>query len=85
MDDIWKNAARKARAHDKHAATNPIANNIGTTTTTTTPLAATNKNPTALSALTEADMNTVEKIDAQLARMEQNWAETQSGPFPEHV
>jgi hypothetical protein len=30
-------------------------------------------------------MNTVEKINTQLARMEQNWAETQSGPFPEGV
>jgi hypothetical protein len=74
MDDIWKNATRKART-----ATSPISNNIGTTTTTTTTttsLAVTNKNPTTSSTLMEEDMNTVEKIDAQLARMEQNWAET---------
>jgi hypothetical protein len=30
-------------------------------------------------------MNTVEKIDAQFARMEQNWAQTRSGPFPERA
>ena len=42
--------------------------------------------PTAtLPAPTEEDMNTVRKIDAQLAYMEQNWAETQSGPFPEGI
>jgi hypothetical protein len=56
----WKNATRKARVCDKCAATSLIANKIGTTTTTTS-LTATNKNPTASSALMEEDMNTVKK------------------------
>jgi hypothetical protein len=60
MDDIWKNAVRNAHAHNKCAATSLIANKISTTTTTTS-LAATNKNPAASSALTEEDMNAVEK------------------------
>ena len=34
---------------------------------------------------TEDDMNTVEKVDAELLRMEKNWAETRSGPFPEGI
>ena len=80
MDDIWKNAMRKACA-----ATSPIANSIGITTTATTCLAVTNKNPATSPTLTEEDMNTVKRIDAQLACMEQNWMETQSGLFPEHV
>jgi hypothetical protein len=84
MDDIWKNAVRKAHTRDKHTATNLIANNISTTTTTTS-LAVTNKNPATSSALTEEDMNTVGKIDAQLTCIEQNWAETQSRPFPEGI
>ena len=83
MDNIWKNAARKARACDKHAATSPIANSIGNSTTTATSPTVTNRNPTISSTLTEEDLNTVEKIDAQLTHMEQNWAKTQSNPFPE--
>ena len=85
MDNIWENAARKARACNKRVATSPIANSIGNTANTTTFPAATNKNLAALPALTEEDLNTVEKIDAQLAHMEQNWAQTQSGPFPERA
>jgi hypothetical protein len=89
MDDIWKNAARKARARDKRAA-RPIANtavntSTTTTTTTTTSLAAATDNPATSSALTEEDMNTVEKVDAKLARMEEYWAESRSEPFPEGV
>jgi hypothetical protein len=92
MDDIWKNAARKVRAREKRAATHSA-----TTTTTTTPAAAAAvttfstasvtaaENTATSSAPTEEDMNTVEKVDAQLARMEQNWAETRSGPFPEGI
>ena len=34
---------------------------------------------------TEDDMNTVKKVDAELLRMEKNWAETRSGPFPEGI
>jgi hypothetical protein len=30
-------------------------------------------------------MNTVEKVDAKLLRMEQYWAESRSGPFPEGI
>ena len=59
--------------------------NTATPTTTTTTLATPNKNPTTLSTWMEEDLNTIEKIDAQLACMELNWVETQSGPFPERV
>ena len=85
MDNIFKNATRKVCAHDKHVATSLIANSIGNTATTTTFPAATNKNTATLPALMEEDLNTIEKIDTQLTCMEQNWAETQSGPFPEHT
>jgi hypothetical protein len=51
-----------------------------------TPIYTVTELPTATSsAPTEDNMNTVEKIDAQLARMEQNWAKTRSGPFPEGI
>ena len=53
--------------------------NAATPATTTTTLATPNKNPTTLSTWMEEDLNTIEKIDAQLARMELNWAETQIG------
>jgi hypothetical protein len=94
MDDIWKNAARKVRAREKRAATHSATT---TTTTATTPAAAAAvttfstatvtaaENTATSSAPTEEDMNTVEKVDAQLACMEQNWAETRSGPFPEGI
>lgn len=89
MDNIWRNAARKARARDKRTAT--------TTATATTPAAAAavttfstatvaaTENTATSPELTEEDVNTVEKLDEKLARMEQHWAETQSGPFPEGV
>ena len=93
MDDIWKNAARKVCAREKCTATHSAT----TTTTATTPAAAAavttcstatvtaTKNTAMSSAPTEEDMNTVEKVDAQLARMEQNWAEMRSGSFPEGI
>jgi hypothetical protein len=62
MADILKNSVRKACAHNKHAATYPIANtavNTSTTTTTTTSLAAATDNPATSSALMEEDMNMV--------------------------
>ena len=73
MDNIWRKAAKNICKREERLAT--IA------TTTTTPAYT---KPT-ISALTEENMNTVEKIDAQLARMEQNWAKTRSGPFPERT
>ena len=87
MDDIWKNATRKARAHKKRAATHSAV------TTATIPAAAAavttfstaTENTTTSPALMEEDMNTVKKLDEKLARMEQHWAETRSGPFPEGV
>jgi hypothetical protein len=36
-------------------------------------------------APTEDNMNMVEKIDTQLTCMEQDWAKTQSGPFPKGI
>ena len=78
MDNIWRKAAKNIRKREEHLAA--IA-----ATTTTTSRTATNKNPAALLALTEEDLNTTEKIDTQLARMELNWAQTRSGPFPERV
>jgi hypothetical protein len=71
MDDIWNNATRKAHACNKCAATSSIANKIDTTTNTTS-LAVTNKNPAISAALTEENMNTVEKIDTQLTHLELN-------------
>ena len=73
MDNIWRKAAKNIRKHEERLTA------IAATTTTHT-----YTNP-ATFALTEENMNTVEKIDTQLARMEQNWAETRSGPFPEGV
>ncbi|KIM71025.1 hypothetical protein PILCRDRAFT_830561 [Piloderma croceum F 1598] len=71
MDNIWGKAAKNIRKREERLAA------IAATTTTHT-----YTNP-ATFALTEENMNTVEKIDTQLARMEQNWAATRSGPFPE--
>jgi hypothetical protein len=91
MDNIWKNAARKARACEKCVATHSAATTATTpaaaaavTTFSTATVAATENTATSL-ALTEEDMNTVEKLDEKLACIEQHWAETQSGPFPEGV
>jgi len=53
---------------------------------TPAPIYTVTEPPTTTSpAITEDDMNTVEKIDTKLARMEQHWAKTRSGPFPEGV
>ena len=73
MDNIWRKAAKNIREREERLAA------IAATTTTHTYI-----NP-ATFALTEENMNTVEKIDAQLARMEQNWAKTRSSPFPERA
>ena len=83
MDDIWKNAVRKARAHEKRTATRSAATTatIPAAAATVTTFSTATENTATSPALTEEDMNTVEK----LARMEQHWAETQSGPFPEGV
>ena len=57
-------------------ATADIAFTIPTSTAT---------DPATSSTLTDDDMDTVEKIEAKLAHMERDWAETRSGPFPEGV
>jgi len=82
----------KIRAHNsKHAATCPIANTSTTAAAAaaaaaaTTSLTAATDNPAVSSALTEEDMNTVEKVDAKLTHMEEYWAESQSEPFPEGI
>jgi hypothetical protein len=73
MDNIWRKAAKNICKREERLA--------AVAATTITPIYT---NPTIF-ALTEENMNTVEKIDAQLARMEQNWAQTRSGPFPERA
>jgi len=72
---------REAEASQKIPT--PTTTSTPTTTPTTTTPAHTK--PAALLALTEDDLNTVEKIDTQLARMELHWARTRSGPFPERA
>ena len=87
MDDIWKNAVRKARAHEKRTATRSAATTAtipAAAATVTTFSTATENTATSL-ALMEEDMNTVKKLDEKLACIEQHWAETQLGPFPEGV
>jgi hypothetical protein len=94
MDNIWKNAARKVRAREKRAATHSATTTTATATTPAAAAAVTTfstatvtaaENTATSSALTEDDMNTVEKVDAKLARMEEYWAESRSEPFPEGV
>src|SRR5882762_1441959 len=88
MDNIWKNAAKKVRAREKHTATRSATTATipaAAATVTTFSIATATENTAASPALTEDDMNTVEKLDEKLARMEQHWAETRSGPFPEGV
>ena len=48
-------------------------------------LTPTDTDPATSSTLTDDDMDTVEKIDAKLTHMEQDWAKTQLGPFSEGV
>jgi hypothetical protein len=43
------------------------------------------QNPATSSASAYDDMDSIEKIDAELARMERDWAENRAGPFPEGV
>ena len=84
MDNVWRKATKKLRKHEEHISgirTGPETKPAAVAATTATP---TYTNPIT-SALTEENMNTVEKIDAQLARMELNWAQTRSGPFPERT
>ena len=76
MDDIWQKAAKKIREQRGTATQTPV---IAKPTAATAPTAVptySNKNPTTTSALMEEDLNTVKKIDAQLAHMELNWAQT---------
>ena len=84
MDDIWRKAVDKLRKREEHVSgirTGPETKPAAVAATTATP---TYTKPTT-SALTEENMNTVEKIDTQLTRMELNWAQTRSGPFPERA
>ena len=73
MDNIWRKAAENIHKHEERLAVNAA--------TKTTP-AHTNS---AVFMLTEENMNTVKKIDIQLARMELNWVQTLSRPFLEHA
>jgi hypothetical protein len=73
MDDIWQKAVKNIRKRKERLA--------AITATTTAP---TYTKPTT-STLMEDDMNTVEKVDMQLACMEQNLAKTRSSPFPERA
>ena len=84
MDDIWRKATKKIREQHVTATQTPVIVKPTATAPTAVPTCS-NKNPATSSTLTEEDMNTVEKIDAQLARMELNWAQTRSGPFPERA
>jgi hypothetical protein len=76
MDDIWRKAVKNIHKRKERLSairTGPETKSAAIAATTTIP---TYTNPATSSALTEEDMNTVEKINAQLACMEQNWAET---------
>ena len=84
MDDIWWKAAKKIREQHVTATQTPVIAKPTATAPTAVPTCS-NTNPAASSTLTEEDMNMVEKIDAQLTRMELNWAQTRSGPFPERT
>ena len=48
-------------------------------------LTPTDTDPATSSTLTDDDMDTVEKIDAKLTHMEQDWAKTQLGRFSKGV
>ena len=43
------------------------------------------QNPATSSASAYDDMDSIEKINAELARMERDWAETRARPFPEGI
>jgi hypothetical protein len=53
--------------------------------TTSSTAAATENTATSTPQATNDDIDTVEKADVGLLRMEQHWAESRSGPFPEGI
>jgi hypothetical protein len=84
MDNIWQKAAKKIRKQERHITATPTSIVVQpevkpTLATTNTTIPA----PTYIHPI--ASSNTVEQLDIRLLAMEQNWAETQTGLFPEKL
>ena len=77
MDNIWRKVAKKICEHEHITATQPPQLKVEPAVTTA-PLSAPYTYTIALS-------NTVEQLDIRLLKMEQNWVQTQMGPFPKKL
>jgi hypothetical protein len=86
--DLWGDVRQAAdNYYYKKLFSTPITTNaiVEPNAATHSPVPDPTQNPAMSSASADDDMDSVEKIDAELARMERDWAETRSGPFPEGV
>jgi hypothetical protein len=84
MDNIWRKAAKKIREQERCVTATPTPIVVQpevkpTLATANTIIPA----PTYMHPI--ASSNTVEQLDIRLLAMEQNWAQTRTGPFPEKL
>ena len=86
--NIWSDIHQVAEIfYYKLYHTAPIAVYAIVKPNTATPIPIPNptQNPTTSSASADDDMDSIEKIDAKPAHMEQDWAKLQLGPFSKGV
>jgi len=80
MDNIWQKAGKKlCNCGHEILSEQPLSPTV--TLTVTTPVPATS--PSKMSNATL--LNTVASCDTRLLQMEQEWAQTRSGPFPNGI
>jgi hypothetical protein len=80
MDNIWRKAGKKLRNSEREIlSAQPLT--LTVTLTVTTPAPATSPSKTSNATL----LNTVASCDTRLLQMEQEWAQTRSGPFPNGI
>ena len=87
--NIWSDVCQIAENHyyKQLYRTAPITIYAIVKPNTATPIPIPNptQNPATSSTGAYDDMDSIEKINAELAHMERDWAKTRAGPFPEGV
>ena len=84
MDDIWRKAVKKIRERERCITATPTPIIVQPEVKPTLATAnITIPAPTYIHPI--ASSNTVEQLDVRLLAMEQNWAQTRMGLFPEKL
>jgi CHASE2 domain-containing sensor protein len=85
MDNIWKNAARKQRACDLRDATAKLALTAPVHTTDTTTLHQKPVTVTTAPSWCDPETVTLEQIDKNSRRLQQDWPKEDGIPFPPNM